>query len=171
MRVIELSTRRAESSSLRCLAPQPTRYSTPLEFKNARNSRQSLFSGIGVTVVAELDKDVQALLGGHRRVGARVGLIGSSKLANTLTDFSTLILIERRVRLPLGGDGPSVPDSDGRSQVAGAAARRRCARRVPTKLTYSRPSPCVEAVPGIGDNHALELPGLRTDSPATCMKR
>jgi hypothetical protein len=32
-----------------------------------------LFSGIGVTAVAEFDQDIQALLGGHRRVVARVG--------------------------------------------------------------------------------------------------
>ena len=51
------------------------RYSTPFEFNNSRNSRQSLFSGIGVAAVAEFDKDSQALLRGHRRVVARVGLI------------------------------------------------------------------------------------------------
>jgi hypothetical protein len=35
-----------------------------------------LFSGIGVTAVAEFDEEIQALFGGHGRVGARVGLIG-----------------------------------------------------------------------------------------------
>src|ERR1039458_9394156 len=44
------------------------RYSTPSEFNNSRNSRRSLFSGIGVTAVAEFDQDIQALLGGLRRV-------------------------------------------------------------------------------------------------------
>src|ERR1035437_4797592 len=52
------------------------RYSTPFEFNNSRNSRQSLFSGIGVSAVAEFDKDTQTLLRGHGRVVARVGLIG-----------------------------------------------------------------------------------------------
>ena len=52
------------------------RYSTPSEFNNSRNSRQSLFSGIGVTAVAEFDKGIQAFFAGHRRVGERVGLIG-----------------------------------------------------------------------------------------------
>jgi hypothetical protein len=35
-----------------------------------------LFSGIGVTAVAEFDNDIQALLGRHRRVVERVGFIG-----------------------------------------------------------------------------------------------
>ena len=37
------------------------RYSTPSEFNNSRNSRQSLFSGIGVKAVAEPDQNTQAL--------------------------------------------------------------------------------------------------------------
>jgi hypothetical protein len=35
-----------------------------------------LFSGIGVALVAEFDQDIQALLGGHRRVVACVGFVG-----------------------------------------------------------------------------------------------
>ena len=43
---------------------------------NSRNSRQSLFSGIGVKAVAEPDQNTQALFRGHRRVVACIGLIG-----------------------------------------------------------------------------------------------
>jgi hypothetical protein len=45
-------------------------------FNNPRNFRHSLFSGIGMASVAELDQNVQALLGGHRRVVACIGFIG-----------------------------------------------------------------------------------------------
>ena len=43
---------------------------------NSRNSRQSLFSGIEVKAVTELDHDVQTLFGRQRRVVIGVGPIG-----------------------------------------------------------------------------------------------
>jgi glucose-6-phosphate isomerase len=67
-------------------------YSTPFEFNNSINSRQSLFSGIGVAAVAEFDQDIQALLNGHRRVLARVGVIGVPEAGKYLTAFSTVPL-------------------------------------------------------------------------------
>jgi hypothetical protein len=51
-----------------------------------------LFSGIGVTAVAELDQDIQAFLRGHRRVLARVGVIGVPEAGKYLTAFSTVPL-------------------------------------------------------------------------------
>lgn len=35
---------------------------------NSRNSRQSLFGGIGMTAVAKFDNNLQAIFGGHRCV-------------------------------------------------------------------------------------------------------
>src|ERR1035441_1859643 len=83
-----------------------TMYSTPFEFNNSRNSRQSLFSGMGVTAVAEFDKDIQALLSRHRRVVARVGLIGCLEAGKCPCRFLHAHIIARRLRLP-GGNGDS----------------------------------------------------------------
>jgi hypothetical protein len=78
------------------------RYSTPFEFNNSKNSRQSLVSGIGVTAVAEFDNDIQALLGGHRRVVARVGCIGVLEAGKYLYRFLHGHIMARWVRLPVG---------------------------------------------------------------------
>src|ERR1035437_7573815 len=77
-----------------------TRYSTPFEFNNSINSRQSLFSGIGVTAVAEFDQDTQTLLRGHGRVVPRVGLIGVLEAGKYLYRFLHADIIARWVRLP-----------------------------------------------------------------------
>ena len=46
--------------------------------------------GMGVTAVAEFDKDIQALLSRHRRVVARVGFIGFFEAGKCPCRFSTL---------------------------------------------------------------------------------
>src|ERR1019366_1722291 len=86
--------------------PPTTRPSTPFECNHSTNSRQSLFSGIRVTAVAEFDKDLQPLIGRHRRVLARVGLIGVFEVGKYPRRFLHACNIARRVRQPVASPDP-----------------------------------------------------------------
>ena len=79
--------------------------SAPFESHNLKNPRHALFRGIGVTAVAEFDRDLQPLRGRQRRVVARVGLIGVREVGKYPRRLLHARIIAGWVRLQRGAGG------------------------------------------------------------------